>query len=214
MENTRPLFLMLSRTGTRIGKTIRLFTHYDYNHVSLSLDSDFRRWVSFARYAQGVPLAGGFVTESPERYFSSGGPIQVKIFRIDIPLERYRKLKALFAQAGQRDCGLIYNTFGALTTPIGLRIPISGAYTCLEFADAILDETHSSIRALEIHHRAQLIYEGDLRDLVPDSGCRNDRFFCRRGFLRGSLDTAWHFSRLCGRAARRQRPDLLAAVLR
>ena len=213
MEATRPLFLMLSRTGTGIGKTIRIFTRYDYNHVSLSLDPNFRRWVSFARYAQGVPLAGGFVAETPERYFSAGGPIQVRIFRIDIPLDRYRKLKVLFSQAGQRDCGLIYNTLGALATPIGLQVPISGAYTCLEFADTVLNESHGSIRSLDFCHRSQLIYEGDLRDLVPDTGIRNDRFFRRRGFLKGSLDTTWHFARLLGRMTHRHRPDILSAVL-
>lgn len=213
MERTRPLFLMLSRTGTGIGKTIRIFTRYDYNHVSLSLDPSFRRWVSFARYAQGVPLAGGFVAESPERYFSAGGPIQVKIFRIDIPLDRYRKLKALFSQAGQHDCGLIYNTFGALITPIGLHVPISGAYTCLEFADTVLEESHCSIRSLDTCHQSQLIYEGDLRNLVPDTGIRNDRFFRRRGFLKGSLDTTWHFARLLSRLTHRHRPDILTSVL-
>ncbi|MBR3973468.1 MAG: hypothetical protein IKJ99_05920 [Oscillospiraceae bacterium] len=213
MEATRPLFLMLSRTGTGIGKTIRLFTRYDYNHVSLSLDPHFRRWVSFARYAQGVPLAGGFVNESPERYFSSGGPIQVKIFRIDIPLERYRKLKVLFSQAGQNECGLIYNTLSALVTPFGLQVPIAGAYTCLEFADTILEESHGSIRALDICHQGQLIYEGDLRDLVSDTGIRNDRFFRHRGFLKGSLDTTWHFARLLGRMPLRHGSDYLSAVL-
>lgn len=213
MERTRPLFLMLSRTGTGIGKTIRLFTRYDYNHVSLSLDPNFRRWVSFARYAQGVPLAGGFVTESPERYFAAAGPVQVKIFRIDIPLDRYRKLKVLFSRAGQSDSGLIYNTLSALVTPMGLHIPITGAYTCLEFADTVLEESHGSIRSLDLCHSSQLIYEGDLRDLLPDTGFRNDRFFRRRGFLKGSLDTTWHFTRLLGRAAWRRSSDPLSAVL-
>ena len=213
MEATRPLFLMLSRTGTGIGKIIRLFTRYDYNHVSLSLDPDFRRWVSFARYAQGVPLAGGFVSETPERYFSAGGPIPVRIFRIDVPLDRYRKLKVLFSQAGQQDSGLIYNTLSALATPIGLHVPISGAYTCLEFADLVLDESHRSIRSLDRSYREHLIFEGDLRDLVADTGFRNDRFFCRRGFLKGSLDTTRHFTRLLGRMTCRHKPDMLSAVL-
>lgn len=213
MESTRPLYMMLSRTNTGIGKAIRVLTRYEYNHVSLTLDPDFRHWVSFARYAKGVPLAGGFVSESPERYLWGHGPIPVQIFRIDISPARHKKLRALFSQAGQSGSGLIYNTFGALTTPIGLHLDIIGAYTCLEFADAVLGESHRSIRALAAGHASELIYEGDLRDLVDDTGSRNDRFFSRRGLLRGTMDTTSHFARLCGRMALRQRPDIVFTTL-
>ena len=213
MEKTRSLYLMLSRTGTYTGKVIRLFTHYEYNHVSLSLDPELRQWVSFARYAQGVPLAGGFVTESPERYLCSGGPVQVKIFRIDIPRSRYRKLRMLFAMADQRDSGLIYNTFGAIVTPTGCRWYVPGAYTCLEFANAVLRESHSSIRSLEEAHRDNVIFEGDLRTIAPDTGERVGPFFRRRGFWRGTKDTTWHFARLCRRVASRRRIDIVAATL-
>lgn len=213
MEATRPLYMMLSQTNTGIGKAIRLLTRFEYNHVSLSLDPDFRRWVSFARYAKGVPLAGGFVTESPERYLYGEGPIPVKIFRIDIPRTRHKKLRALFSQAGQSGSGLIYNTFGALTTPMGVHLEISGAYTCLEFADVVLNESHRSIKSLAADHVAELIFEGDLRDLVDDNGKRSDRFFTRRGLLRGTMDTTHHFARLCGRMALRKRPDIVFSTL-
>lgn len=199
MEDTMPLYLMLSRTETCMGRTIRTLTRYGYNHVSLSLDPRFQRWVSFARYVQGVPLAGGFVSESPERYLSSGGSVLVRIFQIHIPLSRYRKLKALFAQADRSDSGLIYNTFGALVTPIGLHFAVAGAYTCLEFADAVLGESHRSIRSLDKSLRPHLIYEGPLQELVSDSGSRTSPYFVRRGPWGGVVDTTVHFARLCGR---------------
>ena len=199
MERAKPLYLVLSRTETRMGKTIRLVTRYGYNHVSLSLDPQFRHWVSFARYAQGVPLAGGFVSESPERYLSSGGNVQVRIFRIAVPASRYRKLEALFASAGRPDSGLIYNTFGALATPVGLHFTVAGAYTCLEFADAVLGGSHRSIRSLDKELRKCLIYEGPLQGLVTDSGIRSGPYFVRRGPWGGTVDTTVHFARLCGR---------------
>ena len=61
MDHTPALYVMLTQTGTWMGKLICLFTHYEFNHVSVSLDPTFRNWVSFARYVRGVPLAGGFV---------------------------------------------------------------------------------------------------------------------------------------------------------
>lgn len=213
MEKTQPLYLMLSRTDTHMGRIIRLFTRYEYNHVSLSLDPELRQWVSFARYAQGVPLAGGFVTESPERYLWAGAPVQVKVFRIDIPATRFRKLQLLFAMADRADSGLIYNTFGAIMTPTGCRWYVPGAYTCLEFANTVLRESHSSIRSLEDAHRDDLIFEGDLQSVAPDSGERIGPFFRRRGFWNGTKDTTWHFARLCRRVASRGRNDIISAIL-
>ena len=61
MAGENQLYIMLSRTDTGMGRLIRFFTRYDYNHVSLSLDPRLHSWVSFARYAVDVPLAGGFV---------------------------------------------------------------------------------------------------------------------------------------------------------
>lgn len=213
MEESRSLYMMLSRTETSMGKTIRFFTNYDYNHVSLSLDPGFRNWVSFARYAKDVPLAGGFVPESPERFFESQPCVPVKIFRFDIPEERYRKLKALFSQAGQPGCGLIYNSIGALLTPVGLPCPVPGAYTCLEFANAVLEERHPSIRALDAKHQAELIHKGDLHELVSDSGERSSGYFKDRGFWRGTADTLYHFARLLRRMLCRHRPDPIARAL-
>lgn len=196
MESTRQLYVMLSRTDTYMGKLIRLATHYNYNHVSLSLDPDFRRWVSFARYVKGVPLAGGFVEESPERFYACGDSVPVKIFRIEISQERYEHLLSLFAQAGRMDTGLIYNTPGAVLSGVGIHYSVSGAGTCLEFANAALEESHLAIRDLDRLHQNDLIFEGELAELVADSGIREGSFFTVRGFWGGAKDTAWHFARL------------------
>lgn len=213
MASTQYLYIMLSRTQTGIGRLIRFVTRYGYNHVSLSLDPNFRRWVSFARYVKGVPLAGGFVEESPERFYASGDSVPVKIFRIEIPQERYDRLQTLFARAGRRDSGLIYNTPGALLSSCGFHYTVSGAYTCLEFANLVLDESHDSIRALDEGHREHLHFEGELQDLATVTEMREDRFFTSRGFWGGAKDTAWHFARLFRRILRHRRYDPISAAL-
>ena len=199
MAQSHFLYLMLSKTGTGMGKTIRFVTRYGYNHISLSLDPQFLHWVSFARYVRGVPLAGGFVAESPERYLCLGQPVPVKIFRFEISEDRYQKLSGLFDQANRDDCGMVYNTLSALFTPVGIQFSIPGAYTCLQFANMVLGTSHRSIKALDSRHQSQLIFEGDLRRIVPDSGIRCDRYFIRRGPWGSTLDTPRHFARLCYR---------------
>ncbi len=213
VSQTKELYLMISHTSTGMGRIIRFFTHYGFNHVSLSLDPQLCRWVSFARYVQGVPLAGGFVEESPERFLSGCQSVPVKIYRFEIPLARYRELRRLFSRAGDRNTGLIYNTFGALLTPLGIHFGISGAYTCLEFAGKVLDEPHRSIRSLEETYRDHLIFEGRLEDLISDSGLRQGDYFTSRGPWGGTVDTTRHFTRLCRRLVHRKRPDLVTTAL-
>lgn len=200
MEQQRHLYIMLSRTGTGMAKVIRLFTRAHYNHVSLSLDDDLHHFVSFARYAQDVALAGGYITEPAERILASGDQIPVRIFRMEIPPARYEQLKSLFALAGDRKTGLIYNSLGAMLSTWHIPCPIPGAYTCLEFAGAVLGQRFRSLQALERYLAPFEIYQGELAAIVTDTGCRTDPFFRRRGFFPGIGDTAVHFLRLFGRA--------------
>lgn len=209
----RPLYLMISRTNTGIGRIIRTVSRYEYNHVSLSLDPGLRQWVSFARYAQDIPLYGGFITETPERYLASGEDIPVRIFRLEIDEARAKRLEALFSRAGNRDSRLIYNTYDAIAAALGWRHPIPNAYTCLSFACAVLKLPCRSIRELDGYLTPWLWYAGPLSGLAADSGCREDAYFASLGLLRGTWRTARHFAQLSGRTFRRQQPDLVAVYL-
>lgn len=210
----RPLYLMISRTGTGIGRMIRTVSRYPYNHVSLSLDPELRQWVSFARYAEDIPLYGGFIAETPERYLASGEDIQIRLFRLELDEARAQKLELLFSQAGSRDHTLIYNTYDAIAAALGRRLPIPNAYTCLSFACAVLELPCRSIQELDSYLSPQLFYEGPLSALASDSGCRADAYFAHLGLLRGTWQTARHFATLSGRVFRRCQRDLVSDYLK
>lgn len=216
MEHTSPLYLMISRTDTGMGKLIRTFCRYPYNHISMTLEDSFQCWYSFARYSQDAPLYGGFIRETAERLLSSGKEVPVRIFRVEIPAGQVQSLQELFSQAGKRDYGLVYNTFDAVASSVGRRIPISNAYTCVSFACAVLGLPLRSIRELDQHLTPHLIYEGSLTELICDSGSREDDYFRNLGFLRGSRNTAKHFYTLCRRIRRPHMEDLVTryAIIR
>ena len=98
----RHLYIMLSRTDTGMGRLIRFFTKETYNHVSLCLDDRLDHFVSFARFRQDVPLAGGYVAEPPERLLSCGKTMPVRIFKLDISPKDAEELEAIFALAGHK----------------------------------------------------------------------------------------------------------------
>jgi hypothetical protein len=200
----RYLYVMLSRTDTRMGRFIRFFTQGQYNHVSLCIDDDLKQFVSFARYRQDVPLAGGCVAEFPERLLSCGSKLPVKIFRLEITQSEASHLEALFERIERAP--LVYNSLGALLSSCHIPCAVPGAYTCLEFAGTVLGKTYPSIQALEAALEPYVFYQGDLFDLLEDTGDRTAIYFQRRGLWKGSWDTAVHFKTLLWRILRLEKP--------
>ena len=200
----RHLYIMLSRTDTGMGRFIRFFTKETYNHVSLSLDDRLCHFVSFARFRQDVPLAGGYVSEPPERLLSCGKAMPVRIFQLEISPEDAEKLETLFALAGHAP--LTYNSLGALLHGCHIPCRIPGSYTCLEFAEAILGRSFPSIQALADELEPLEFYQGDLFRLLESSGKQDDPYFQKRGFWKGTWDTGIHFKTLLFRLLRLERP--------
>ncbi len=190
MQETRYLYIMLSQTDTVVGRVIRSVSQYPYNHVSLTLDASLRQWYSFARYVQDAPFFGGFVREPVERFLAKTGDVQVRIFRLAIPMHRARMLEQYLATAGQSRYKLLYNYYDALACGMGFRMELPDAHTCLSFACTALDRPYRSIEALGNALEDCKIYQGSLASLVGDSGCREDIYFSRMGLIRGTAVSA------------------------
>lgn len=200
----RYLYVMLSRTDTYMGRFIRFCTKGQYNHVSLSVDDDLQSFVSFARYHRDVPLAGGAIAEPLDRLFSCGKVLPVRIYKLEISLNKARQIEDLFAQL--KHSRLIYNTPGALVTGCHMHCSVPGAYTCLEFAEAIFGKKFKSIDALGSELEPWMYYEGDLYGLLQAGGDQSDPYFQKRGFWKGTWDTMVHFKTLTWRSLRLERP--------
>ena len=214
MQKKRYLYLMISRTDTQIGRIIRVFSRYPYNHVSLSIDPQLREWVSFGRFRKDTPLYAGFIRETAERYLSNDGDTPVRLFRLEISQGKYQQLKGLFANAGYGETKLIYNLYDAIASSVHVKIPITGAYTCLSFASMVLGKRYMSIRDLNDDLRPCMIYEGPLSSLVADSGQRDARYFEGLGVLRGTWRTTKQLADLTTRPVRRFRRDVISQKYR
>lgn len=205
MEEHKKLYVMISKTDTGIGNVIRKVSGYPYNHVSMTLDSTFRTWVSFARYIQDTPLYGGFIVEPAERFLAKGKTVDVHIFAVDITPQRYEELRELFSQAGNPDSDYIYNHFELVTLTFGIKFPIRNAYTCLGFANAVMGTNYASIPDLDRQMAPMLHYEGTLNDLAPDSGDRSDIYFTQLGLLGGISKSVGIIGRLIHRVVTKRK---------
>lgn len=213
MRQSRTLYVMISRTSTNMAKFIRKCSNYPYNHVSLTLDPNLRTWYSFARYHQDAPFYSGFIQEPVERFFADGNDIDVRIFRVEVPEERARRIEQLFLQAGRPETRLIYNYFDAAASVLKLKIAIAGAYTCLSFACAILGRQYRRISDLDAALSPQLFYEGSLHALVPDSGQRHDAYFQPIGWAAASSKSLRQLAVVTVRFVRHRFGDLVEQKL-
>lgn len=190
------LYVILSRTTTGVAKLIRRCTNSYYNHVSMSLDENLSEIVSFARIFMDTPMNAGYISEPAERFLCDGISVPIRVFRVEITEEKARRLREFFANAGVRDYGLLYNHLGAFMTMFHAYCPIPGAYTCLSFASTVLGKPYRTIQELEEDLTPYEVYQGPLENRLRDTGDRSDRYFTRRGVLRGTKDTVVHMGRL------------------
>lgn len=172
------IYVVFSRTHTRIGGMIRFFTRYQFNHVALSADSSLRRLCSFARYRAHSPFRGGFSIEAPCSYCDGCRDTYIRIYRVPDPQGAYCAALERYA----RECGhYIYNLFSAAFSIFRLRVRIPESSTCLDFAaDILRKEGVYSIRTLEREIGGTLVYEGSMRDYLTAQGVpieRDERFF-------------------------------------
>lgn len=212
MAESRALYLMISHTGTGVGRIIRGISRYKYNHVALTLDPTFKRWFSFARFNRNVALYGGYTEESAERYFAFGTDVPVKIFKLEISEEKHEQIADLFAKAGTLDNELVYNFFDILAAIFGHTVRIPGAYTCLGFCCAVIGRQFKNIRELEAALSPYQIHDGNLAELVPDSGNREDRYFKRLSFPQTFLRPLRNFAVLCGRIFDHSYTDIVTDI--
>lgn len=209
MSDGRYLYVMISQTDTAMARLIRTLSRYPYNHVSMTLDPEFRSWCSFARYHQDAPFYSGFIKEPVERFLAKTGDAHVRIFRLEITKDKARRIEQLFLQAGRKETRLIYNYFDAAASVLNLKIAIAGSYTCLSFACAVIGRQYRQIEDLNDALEPNLYYEGSLADLVPDSGSREDTYFQPIGFVRGNWRSAKQLALVTARFLRHHRGDFV-----
>ncbi|MCX4354646.1 MAG: hypothetical protein OSJ43_00320 [Oscillospiraceae bacterium] len=62
----REIYLVITQTGSIISRMLKKITGAEYNHISVSLESDLHCMYSFGRRYAYFPWWGGFVKESTE----------------------------------------------------------------------------------------------------------------------------------------------------
>lgn len=134
----RHIYVVFSSTPYTLGKAIRTLTRETYNHVSIALDQDLTQMYGFARRYYKTPLYGGFVAESPSRYYRGNTAANIRVCQLEVTQGQYEQLQQRLLQMYSHREQYLYNHLSALSSLLRRSVRLRDAYTCVEFCVHIL----------------------------------------------------------------------------
>ena len=135
---SKNIYVLLSKTPTKFGQTIRKIAKQEYNHASIILDDNLTQIYAFARSRHNAPLLGGLVRESLDRFtLRRNGPVPIILFQIPVSDEQHEQISQWISEM-LNNKKYVYNLFSVLTYPIFKGFSVKHAFSCIEFVTYIL----------------------------------------------------------------------------
>lgn len=166
------VYVLLSQTGTRVARCIRMFTKKPYSHASIALDLSLEEIYSFCRTYRHLPLPATFNREIIGKgTFGSFLTIPCEIYAIALtPSSKQEFLRYLehFKLCRSR---YSYNLLGLCTTFFHIRWTRYHKLHCSEFVARLLEFTGVTLEKppslytpddLRYLPGMQLVYRGEL----------------------------------------------------
>ncbi len=133
------IYVVLSQTGTLLGRVIRLVTHGEYNHASICLDQDFKELYSFGRRRSYNPVVCGYVKESPDYgTFKRFRKTRVSILRLEVEPVRYDRIRSHLERMYENREHYKYNYTGLFWAAFNRAVRHKDRYYCSEFVGEVL----------------------------------------------------------------------------
>ncbi len=174
VEN-KPIYIVVSQTGTILSRILKIITHKEYNHVSVSLNNDLELMYSFGRKKAYNPFIAGFVIESVnfgtfKRFYNT----KVVVLEVTLPNENYEKMKTLIDLMVSDSKKYRYNYWGLYLAALKIPYKSHNRYYCSEFVRDLLikynvdgaEELNKIVHPMSFLNlpETQTVYIGKLKD--------------------------------------------------
>ena len=169
----KKIYFVLTYTGTILSRSVKLYTHKKYTHVSISLDENLDHMYSFGRLNAYNPFIGGFIQESPDYgTFKRFKKTKSIIYSLEISDKQYNNIKKEIDKFINTDEKYYFNMWGIIAVIFNKKPTRKNHFYCAEFVKYVLDNAGVDLNLPEIvkpddfTHIDDLsvIYEGLLRD--------------------------------------------------
>ena len=140
-ESLIPIFIILSKTDTPLGKAIRTISKTPYSHVSISLDRDLSFMYSMGRADKNSPILGGFAVETLKGTFMEfRKESKIKVNTLFVEKYKAEKLKHIIDFYILRGKKLRYSIKGLVAYLFSMDYIRDDYYFCSQFVNDILLE--------------------------------------------------------------------------
>lgn len=136
------IYILLTRSGSMLSKTIHFATGDAYTHVSIAFDQELGSLCSFARKHWATPLPAGLVHESlSEDYLGRHMDTLCRLCALPVSEESYMKARRLTAGMFSHEEDYSYSIRGLLMCKMGVDEKRPGKYFCSQFVAEILEKS-------------------------------------------------------------------------
>ncbi len=175
---TRSVYVVLTRTGTKVARVIRILTRKPYSHASISMDSSLHELFSFCRNNPRFPLPATFNEEYVgQGVFGLYDNIPCEIYEVPMTEAQHREFcKQLLHFQNFR--GLYsYSLFGLVSVPLQIKRELRYKFVCSQFVAYMLQESNVKLNKPaslyspeDLRHlpTARLIYRGELNEYFSE----------------------------------------------
>ena len=137
----KQIYIILTSTGTLLSRIIRLYTHDEFSHVSISLSLDMSQMYSFGRLYAYNPFIGGFVHEYIHKgTFKRFSKTKSSIYYLTIDDDQYKKIQDTIEEFKQQKDKFKFNLNGLLAVGFKKKIKKENSFYCAEFVKYVFDK--------------------------------------------------------------------------
>lgn len=133
------IYLVFSRTGTWLSRSINIITSNQYTHVALSLDSNFNNMYTFGRLNPNNPFYAGLTVESLyDGVYQKSPSCESLICRIPVSSEQLLRLLQEIDKYYNSDIKYKYNFLGLFAVLLDKHWKREHYYFCSQFVTELL----------------------------------------------------------------------------
>jgi len=142
----RPVYIVLTDTGTLFTRMIKRVTGAPYNHASIALDPQFSGLYSFGRKSLRMFWKAGFVREQMNAgIFAALKDTTCIVYELMVDEETYERIEREIQRFEQEAPKYKYNLIGFLNFLIRRPLPRKSAFFCSEFVATVLERAGVSL---------------------------------------------------------------------
>ncbi|MEA4966550.1 MAG: hypothetical protein VB119_09580 [Candidatus Metalachnospira sp.] len=171
MEN---IYIVFSKTNTKIGWIVRKVLRYKYNHVSVCLNN---KMYSFGRKYYQLPFVGGFTEENIYNNMYPKDTLNIRIFKISITHNQMLELNEMIEDLLDENTPYLYNLLTPINVLFKKEIKLYRTHTCVTFIIYLLRTIGINIDTKNNYNCESSITPEDLNEILKCYGYKDSIIF-------------------------------------